>query len=150
MVYDFSLMVYCFSLIVYHFPLMVYDFSMAFYQFSLQVTFLPEGMIFHCRCFSPPDPATNFFPLTNHSSAGDNHGLSDAAGSGVQPQTGAWHWLPFPQRGRSDFLIIYKDGTRDSDLEIVPLREWKAIEAARLISLPLSINNCIFPDCGIK
>ncbi len=37
---------------------------------------------------------------------------------------GCWHWIPYPlQKGPSLFLLLFKDGTGDNDLEIAVLPE---------------------------
>ena len=49
-------------------------------------------------------------------------------GDAVQLDAGTWHWIPFPQQGTSRFMVIYKNGTAQNDLEIVPLAQEKIFE----------------------
>jgi hypothetical protein len=50
-------------------------------------------------------------------------------GQSVLLETGAWHWIPFPlSPGGARFMVIFKNGTGEEDLEIRELRDARDIE----------------------
>jgi hypothetical protein len=55
-------------------------------------------------------------------------------GQSVLLEAGAWHWIPFPlDAGGARFMVLFKNGTGDEDLEIRELRdprdiEWKGVK----------------------
>jgi hypothetical protein len=47
-------------------------------------------------------------------------------GQSVLLATGAWHWIPFPAgsgAGSCQFLVVFRSGTGDEDLQIIDLAE---------------------------
>jgi ureidoglycolate hydrolase len=51
-------------------------------------------------------------------------------GDAICLDAGVWHDLPFSREDSAAFLVIYKDGTAQHDLELVPLPATEAIAGA--------------------
>ncbi len=49
-------------------------------------------------------------------------------GKGIFLKEGAWHWIPYPLKGKARLLVIFRKGTPQEDLEIKDLKELKGVE----------------------
>jgi hypothetical protein len=73
-------------------------------------------------CLAPPQEAAD----------GAFDGLAAVVvrqGQSILLEAGAWHWIPFPLNAEgARFMVIFKHGTGDEDLEIRELRDPRDIE----------------------